>query len=451
MKRAIFLLFTVFLLGGQLLAQYSPCYQAAFAEGKKYYNAGNYAKAKTSFNEAKSCPDPNTTEINDWIGKCDKAIAEAAQKAKEDLAVKQKREKDAKKNAYMSIKRMDYCNVYNSGNMIDDYGATFYQSRMKCLQPRITYNALLGEQRATSVNVKIINPNGALVTGKDSPSGYTYSASLEVAPGKDKTIELPKWDNNGVSYTIGTYKLELWHNDRRLFSSSFAIEEDPEEPEPEIIYVTERKAEIVVFGNDGKPLEGAKILLVSTGKSEWTNSDGLGRIDMSDSDSKKVEVSHSDYKDKQEITLHVGDAKNVWLYEPKSGASTALYYAKCAVPGLMQWQNGNVIEGAAIAGGEVVLLAGGLISNSIAKNQLKVMQNDNVTLADFQSARKKYKAQRAVNVICYTSAALLYGFHLYRVFTLPGNGKTGKRMSMSPAVMSADSEMAIGMSINVTF
>lgn len=74
MKKHLLILLTALLSTAPLLAQYSPCYEAAFAEGKKAFNAGNYAKAKKYFNEAKNCPDPNTAVINEWIGKCETMI-----------------------------------------------------------------------------------------------------------------------------------------------------------------------------------------------------------------------------------------------------------------------------------------------------------------------------------------------------------------------------------------
>ncbi len=444
------LLFTFFLCASivSIMAQ-SPCYTSAFNEGKSLFQAGKYNQAKKLFNDAKSCPNPNTVEVNDWIAKCDKAIAEAALKKKDELTAKKKKEQEAAKTAYMNILRMDYCNVDNSGRMIDDYGSTFYPSKMKCLLPRITYNSILDETKGITLYVKIYNPSGALVKGKD----YTYSASMQVEPGKGKTHELPKWDNNGMTYAVGTYRFELWYDDRLIHSSSFKVEKDLVEPEPQIVYIdnSEKKAEIIVSDKDGNPLEGAKILIVATGKYEWTNSDGVGKIDMSDNISKRVEITHPDYKDKKELTVYADDKKKVAFFTPKTGNSTVLNVAKYVVPGLGQWQAGNTIEGAATLGGEVVLLTTGLISNSIAKKHLKVMQNDNVTLADFQSANKKYKAQRTVNIICYTSAVLVYGFHLYRTFTLPSNASSGKRLSLSPAVINADNEMALGMSINLTF
>lgn len=70
MKKYIFIILTALLSIAPLLAQYSPCYEAAFAEGQKLYKAGKYSQAKKYFNEAKDCPDSNTVAADEWIRKC---------------------------------------------------------------------------------------------------------------------------------------------------------------------------------------------------------------------------------------------------------------------------------------------------------------------------------------------------------------------------------------------
>ena len=77
MKRLILILLTALLSAAPLLAQYSPCYEAAFAEGQRLFKNGQYTEAKKYFNEAKDCPDPNMDSVNVWIGKCDKMMREA--------------------------------------------------------------------------------------------------------------------------------------------------------------------------------------------------------------------------------------------------------------------------------------------------------------------------------------------------------------------------------------
>lgn len=450
MKRHIFILLTLLLSAVPLLAQYSPCFEAKFAEGKRLYSSGKYNQAKQYFNEAKTCPDPNTAEADKMIGKCNKAIADAAQKKKEE---------EAAKTAYMDNLRVDYCNVGRNGRMINGYGADFYHSKMECLQPRITYNALLEETKEPTIYIKVKNPSDILITGKNPPSDkystYTYSATIRVTPGKDQIISLPTWEYDTVAFSPGKYKFELWFNGNLIHASSFVINRDPKKPvppAPDPPAPVEKKAEVTVLGADGTPLKGAKLYDVYGRKYEYTNSDGVGKIEMSGGYSKTILVTHPDYKDIIDLEVYAGDKKRVVLYQPNMGNSIMANVAGYVVPGLGRLQLGYTAEGIATLGGEVVLLGGGLVSNSIAKKQLKVMQNDNVSLADFQSAKKKYNTQRTINVICYSSAALLYGFHLYRTFIiLPSIGKSGKRLSLAPTVMTTENEMALGMSINLTF
>lgn len=109
MKKYFLILLTALLSTMPLLAQYSPCYEAAFAEGKRLYNAGNYAKAKTYFNEAKSCPDPNAVAADEWIGKCNKMIRkaeEARQKAEQErIDVERKAREEARQRELAAEKK----------------------------------------------------------------------------------------------------------------------------------------------------------------------------------------------------------------------------------------------------------------------------------------------------------------------------------------------------------
>ena len=115
MKRTILILLTALLSSAPLLAQYSPCYEAAFAEGKRLYNAGNYSKAKTYFNEAKDCPDHNATAIDEWIGKCDKMIRkaeEARQKAEQErIEAERKAREEARQKKLATEKKHKYIDL----------------------------------------------------------------------------------------------------------------------------------------------------------------------------------------------------------------------------------------------------------------------------------------------------------------------------------------------------
>ena len=444
MKKSILLFFAVLLSNMSLLAQ-SPCFTTAFGEGQRLFKQGNYKQARKYFKDSKACPDPNTAAANEWIAKCDRAIAEAGKK---------KLEAEAAKSAYMNIRRIDYCNVDKYGQIIDNYGDTFYPSKMKCLQPRITYDALLDETREPVIYIKVKNPNKIMVSGKDSPSGYTYSSKVRVTPGKDKTVVLSTWDNNGLSFSKGTYSFELWYNGACIFTSSFKVEEDvKKDPQPPVVVAPsspiEKKAEIKVSGKDGKPLQGAKLLLIGTGKYEMTNSEGIGRIDLSSGEPVKIEVSHTAYKDKKELWVHVGDEAKVTLYQSATQDKSDIGVIDYIIPGLAQMKTNRIGEGIVFMGGEAVLLASGFISNSMAGKQLKVMQNDNVTLPEYQSAHSKYNTQRVVNIVAFTSAGILYAAHLYRTYTISSSRHSN--FTMAPTVMNMGDEMALGLNINLSF
>ena len=81
-------------------------------------------------------------------------------------------------------------------------------------------------------------------------------------------------------------------------------------------------AQITVYGKDGKPLEGAKLTDIKTGKSELTNSEGVGRIKLErDGQAISIKVSHPSYSDIINTTVRAGDNQKHTLlkYNPIPG------------------------------------------------------------------------------------------------------------------------------------
>ena len=67
-------------------------------------------------------------------------------------------------------------------------------------------------------------------------------------------------------------------------------------------------AQITVYGKDGDPLEGAKLTDKNTGKSELTNSEGVGRINFEkEGQTIYITVSHPSYSDTLNKTVQAGD------------------------------------------------------------------------------------------------------------------------------------------------
>lgn len=231
MKKEILFTLIALLHTISLIAQYSPCYESAFAEGKKLYHSGNYQKAKNAFTEAKNCPDPNSNAADEWISKCNKAIAEKEQKKKDDQALNKAKEKETAKTAYMKIKEVRFGNIMKNGDWIDECGSVLYNSEIFYLRPRIYYDGLVKDDKSITVDIKIIEPDGVSVKGQDSPSSYTYSYSFTVYSGKDNIETFNGYGNQfGTFYTPGTYGFELWYQGNMIYRTNFEVKPDGQRP-----------------------------------------------------------------------------------------------------------------------------------------------------------------------------------------------------------------------------
>lgn len=225
MKRKILILLVALLSAAPLLAQYSPCYEAAFAEGKRLYEAKKYSEAKKYFNEAKDCPDSNTAAANEWIGKCSARIKESTPSP--SPTPKPSPTTNAAKSAYMDIRKVEFGNSTKNRTTIDEFGSVLYCSDMRYLIPKIIYDGLINENRTVTLDVKIKGPDGSLKSGKNSPPNYTWSESFTVYTGIGRTKELWGWGNNDEStYTEGTYGFELWQEGNLVYKTTFVINPD---------------------------------------------------------------------------------------------------------------------------------------------------------------------------------------------------------------------------------
>jgi len=228
MKRTILILLIALLSAAPLLAQYSPCYEAAFAEGKRLFNAGKYSQAKKFFNEAKDCPDPDDADAKTWIDKCNNKIAEKNKSRKEQME-KKKLEDNAAKTAGMKIHSLEFGNVLKDGANVDEHGSVLYASELYYLKPWISYDGLGEQSEGITFYCRIINPDGTISSGSNSPSGYTYSCSCYVWKWKNTNCTLTGYGNDsGRSYTPGTYGFELWCENLLIYKTTFEVKPDSE-------------------------------------------------------------------------------------------------------------------------------------------------------------------------------------------------------------------------------
>jgi hypothetical protein len=125
----------------------------------------------------------------------------------------------------ITITGMDFANIDRHKGVILSYGTSFETTTIKFIKPRITYNNISYSSGNIILDIKIINPDGSLVTVEDSPKGYSLSYSLDVKPSKiGEKVLLTGIDNDyGGTFSVGTYICEVWSNDQRLFRTTFTV------------------------------------------------------------------------------------------------------------------------------------------------------------------------------------------------------------------------------------
>lgn len=199
MKRKLILLLSLLMCSVALYAQ--GCYEFSRNKGLSLFNHGKYAEAKSQFVAARSCPDkPANNDLDTWISRC------------EDQLVT------------FTISTADFCNVTNEGTIIDGYGYALYAKKIKYVKPKITYFSKVASEKEVTVDVKILKPDGGMLTGSSSPEGYTYSSKFTLKSGDNNNAELLGWgSSNGGTYSEGTYTMEFWYKGKKLYTKSFYI------------------------------------------------------------------------------------------------------------------------------------------------------------------------------------------------------------------------------------
>jgi hypothetical protein len=135
----------------------------------------------------------------------------------------------AGKEQPITITQIDFANV-EKGKIIGSYGTTFNSSALKYIAPRIIYDSTGNASGEITLDIKIIQPDGNIMSSSASPRGYTYNDTLEVQAGKSgETITLIGWENEkGGTYSEGTYICEIWNNGKKLYVGNFMVTTTPQ-------------------------------------------------------------------------------------------------------------------------------------------------------------------------------------------------------------------------------
>jgi hypothetical protein len=124
-----------------------------------------------------------------------------------------------------SVSAAEFSNEDGSSKVLDPYGAELDASRIKYLTPQITFDTLDTFPGSKELFVKVIKPDGSLLTGSSSPAGYSYKYTLNAQTGKKgEKLKISGWGSeSGGVYTGGTYTFEIWSENFKLYSRQFTV------------------------------------------------------------------------------------------------------------------------------------------------------------------------------------------------------------------------------------
>lgn len=153
-----------------------------------------------------------------------KQIQEQKRREAEELQRLKDEEARYARSAYMAIKKVEFGNDH-------EFGAKLYASQITYLCPKIYYDTKCVDDKYITLSYKIIKPNGSMVSGSPSPKGYTHSERVTLHRGDNQTRELTGWgsQNKGSYYSPGTYRFELWYEDRKIYETTVTLHKTDEE------------------------------------------------------------------------------------------------------------------------------------------------------------------------------------------------------------------------------
>lgn len=123
------------------------------------------------------------------------------------------------KGSKLNITSVEFCNQDYDGNMLNDYGSTLYSSDIRYLKCKLYYNGL-NESTTKTVYLKIYKPDGTMMSGKQSPEGYTSKQENRKFYSGSSSTELLGYGNNTEStYPAGTYRYEIWIDGENAYTA----------------------------------------------------------------------------------------------------------------------------------------------------------------------------------------------------------------------------------------
>ena len=106
-----------------------------------------------------------------------------------------------------------------------DYKKVFKKDKVRSIAPILTIIKIANNWN-DKIKIKYIEPDGTLSEGEKSPSGFSFDYDLTLKSSTNEIISLDSWGNEeSATYSSGSYKVEIWWNNKMLGKETFKIEE----------------------------------------------------------------------------------------------------------------------------------------------------------------------------------------------------------------------------------
>ena len=227
MNRTLITIVSIVLLSvlSPLAMNGQDCYQSTRKRGISLMEAKKYKEAIPVLQAAKDCPDmPAGNDIDAKIKECRSALSAKEPKSNAPKSPSTQGSKGSSQSSKWEITGVVFGNTDKQGNVLTPFGNTLYSDQMRYLQPRISYKSSASKTLQEDFYVKIIRPDGTLISGSSSPKGYSYVSTYDVKPGTANTITASGWGTESSSiYSPGPYTVEIWCDGKKKHSASVVI------------------------------------------------------------------------------------------------------------------------------------------------------------------------------------------------------------------------------------
>jgi len=214
----------VLLMAGMGTEAFAQCYTKNLQQAESLYKQGRYAEAKKRFAAAKACPDkPKTNNLDSRIAACNRKIKERSSSSTQPSRRQSTPSTTSRTNSF-KITSVSFRNEDIDDNVLNAYGERLCAADVHYLMPRIYYKSTYSSSQDWAFKYKIYKPDGTLMSGSTSPSGYTNSFEMTVDPGENY-CGIGGWGRSGGGAydQTGQYRFEVWRNGSRIYQQNFTL------------------------------------------------------------------------------------------------------------------------------------------------------------------------------------------------------------------------------------